>query len=64
MTALLDLQKRLDDLGIRDIKVFWSLASDTTRLEMENKLVGILNTYLDGNRKPLSFLNDRILIHK
>ena len=64
MFTLADLQKRLDDLGVRDIKVFWSLASDTTRLEVETKLVSILNTYLDGNRKPLSFLNDRILTHK
>lgn len=63
MSTLDQLQTRLDDLGIRDIKVFWSLSSESTRIELENKLVSILNTYLDGNKRPLGLLIDTQLTH-
>ena len=58
------LQKRLDDLGVRDIKVFWSeSAKSKSRIDVEKELSFILNTYLDGYCKPLGPI-DRLLLKK
>ena len=59
------LQKRLDDLGVRDIKVFWSeSAKSKSRVDIEKELSFILNTYLDGYCKPLGPIGDGLLLKK
>lgn len=65
------LQKRLDERGIRDIKVFWSGDKNKISInELEKELSFILNTYIDGDVIPLGLfgdgtgLVDKFLVHK
>ena len=56
------LQKRLDERGIRDIKVLWSENfSQFSSTDIEKELVFILNTYLDGQCVPLKPIGDKLL---
>lgn len=59
------LQKRLDALGIQDIKVFWSENfSRFSRTDLEKELALILHTYLDGYKVPLKPIGDKLLTRK
>lgn len=58
------LQKRLDERGIRDIKVFWSENfSKFSNSYLEKELIIILNSYLDGDFVPLKPIGDKLLSH-
>lgn len=52
MTALQALQKRLDDLGLRDIKLF------RTGQVTEDSLIEILTPHLDGKVTKLGLIGD------
>lgn len=46
------LQARLDILGIRDVKVFWSDTSQSREI-LEKELCTIISMHLDGHSVPL-----------
>mgnify|MGYP001390974562 CR=1 FL=1 len=52
------LQKRLDEKGVRDIKVFIDPDAKFTKDELKDELVEILNFHLDGESKPYSLIGD------
>ena len=53
------VQKRLNDLGVRDIKFFFTPSVKTMpNSQVKREVAFILNTYLDGYRTPFGLLGD------
>ena len=62
MYTLDEVQKRLDERGICDIKIF--RVDNCPPDILEGEIVEILGMYLDGHVIPLGLLGDKPLTHK
>lgn len=59
------VQKELDRLGVRDIKIFFSEnANKIVKSDLYKQVAIMLSSYLAGNKTPLKPIGDKLLKRK